>query len=102
MYSHVPPPGYNIPVAIKPFMVNDSVPEKGEIEWAVKCLRNNRSRVPSRMRAEHIKGWLTADRRAEKEENAAEGEKRATATETGGPEDPAAQGGGRRLDEVSY
>ena len=43
------------------------------------------------MQEEHIKGWLTAARRAEKEENTAEGEKRATATEKGGPEDPATQ-----------
>ena len=41
------------------------------------------------MRAEHIKGWLAADMRAEKGETAAaEGEKRATETEKGGPEDP--------------
>ena len=88
LYSHVPPPEDNTPVAIKPFMVDDSVPEEGEIEWAVKRLRNNRSRGPWGMQAEHIKGWLTEARRAEKEENAAEGEKRATETETGGPEDP--------------
>ena len=43
MYSYVPPPGENIPIAIKPFQVDDSVPEEGEIEWAVKKLRNNRS-----------------------------------------------------------
>ena len=66
-------------MAIKPFVVKDLVPEEGEIEWAVKCLRNNRSRGSSRMWAEHIKGWLVAARRAEKEETAAaEGEKRAT------------------------
>ena len=88
LYSHVPPPGDNIPVAIKPFMVEDSVPEEGEIEWAVKHLRNNRSGGPSRMRADHIKGWLAAAQIAEKAGNAAEGEKRATETETGGPEDP--------------
>ena len=41
------------------------------------------------MRAEHMKGWLAASQRAEKEETAAaEGEKRATETEKGGPEDP--------------
>ena len=41
------------------------------------------------MQAEHIKIWLAVARREEKEDNKAEGEKRATATETGGPEDPA-------------
>ena len=41
------------------------------------------------MRAEHIKGWLTAARRVEKGDTAAaEGEKQATDTEKGGPEDP--------------
>ena len=29
LYSHVPPPGDNIPVAIQTFIVNDSVPEEG-------------------------------------------------------------------------
>ena len=45
------------------------------------------------MRAEHIKRWLAAARRAEKEESTADGEGRATATETGGPEDTATQEG---------
>ena len=44
LYSHVPLLGDNTPGAIKPFVVEDSVPEEGEIEWAVKRLRNNRSR----------------------------------------------------------
>ena len=46
------------------------MPEEGEIEWAVKRLRNNRSGGPPRKRAEHIKGWLTAARRADKGETA--------------------------------
>ena len=66
-------------------MVDDWVPEEGEIEWVVKCLRNNRSRGASRMREDHIKRWLVAARKAEKEENTAEGEKRETTMETGGP-----------------
>ena len=75
-------------MAIKPLMVEDSVPEEGEIEWAIKRLCNNRSGGASWMRAEHIKGWLAASQREEKEENvAAEGDKRATETEKGGPED---------------
>ena len=55
MYIHVPPPGDNIPVAIQYCMVKDLVPEEGEIEWAVKRLRNNRSGGASRMQAEYIK-----------------------------------------------
>ena len=43
------------------------------------------------MRADHIKGWLAAAQRADKEKNGVEGEIRAT--ETGGPEDQSAQGG---------
>ena len=79
LYIRVPPPGNNIPVELEPFEVEDAVPEEGEIDWAVKRLRNNRSGGTSRMRAEHIKGWLTAARRAEKEETAD--------TEKGGQED---------------
>ena len=43
LYSYVPPPGENIPISISPFQVDNSVPEEGEIKWAVKRLRNNRS-----------------------------------------------------------
>ena len=31
LYSNVPPPGENIPVAIQPLLVDASVPEEGEI-----------------------------------------------------------------------
>ena len=58
LYLHVPPPGENIPVLVDPFPVEDSVPTEDEIEWAEKRLQNHRSRGPSRMRAEHLKGWL--------------------------------------------
>ena len=36
---------------VEPFEVEDRVPDEGEIEWAVKRLRNNRTGGPSRMRA---------------------------------------------------
>ena len=39
---------------------------EAEVEWAVKRLRNNRARGPSRMRAEDLKRWLAAARRDEK------------------------------------
>ena len=32
LYSYVPLPGESIPVNIQPFLVDDSVPEEGEIE----------------------------------------------------------------------
>ena len=66
MYRYLPPPGENIPLNIQPLLVDDSVTEEGEIEWAGKRLRNNRSGGPSRMRAGHIKRWLAAARRADK------------------------------------
>ena len=60
------------------------VPEEGEIEWAVKRLRNNRSREESRICAEHVKRWLAAAWIAEKDRDMSGGEEAATATETGG------------------
>ena len=54
-------------MTIHPFMFNDLVPEEGDIEWAVKRLLNIRSGGLSRMRVEHIKRWLAAARRVEKE-----------------------------------
>ena len=39
------------------------VPTEDEVEEAVKKLRRNRSRGPSGIRAENIKGWLAAARR---------------------------------------
>ena len=35
--------GENIPISIKPFPVDESVPEEEEIKWVVKRLRNNPS-----------------------------------------------------------
>ena len=55
---------------VDPFEMEDKVPDEGLIGWAVKRLRNNRSRGASRMRAENLKGWLAAARRREKGETA--------------------------------
>ena len=93
LYSYVPPLGGYIPVTIQPFLVDDLEPEEGWIEWAVKRLRNNRYGGASRMRAEHVKRWLAAARRAEKDRSTAGGEERATSTEAGNPEDTATQEG---------
>ena len=60
MCSRVPPPGENMLVRIERFEVEEKAPDEGEIEWAVKCLRNNCSGGPSRMRVEHLEGWLIA------------------------------------------
>ena len=63
LYRQVPPPGENIPVTVDPTHIDDSVPTEDEVEAAVKKLRRNRSGGPSRIRAEHVKGWLAAARR---------------------------------------
>ena len=68
LYSYVPPPGDDIPVSIEPFLVNYSVPTEENINWAVTQLCNCRSGGASRMRAEHLKGWLAAVRKKEREE----------------------------------
>ena len=63
LYSQVPSPGENIPVTVEPALIDDLVPTEDEIAAAVKNLRRNRSGGPLRIRAEHIKGWLTAAKR---------------------------------------
>ena len=69
------------------------MPEEGEIEWAVKRLRNNRSRGASRMQEEHVKRWLAAARKSEKYGDTAGGKEAATATAEGSQETTAAQEG---------
>ena len=56
LYLQVPPPGENILVSINPFQMEDLVPTEGEIEWVVRRLQNNCSRVLSGIREEHLKG----------------------------------------------
>ena len=74
LYSYVPPPGVNITISVEPFPVDYSVPTEDNIEWTVKRLQNHRSGGTSRMRVEHMKGWLAADKNKDKEEAAAEQE----------------------------
>ena len=62
LYSYVPSPGENTPVAVKPVEVDDLVPTEDEIEEAVKKLWRNRSGGASGVRAEHLKGWLAASK----------------------------------------
>ena len=47
LYLHIQPLGGGIPISVKPFQVEDSVPAVDEIEGAVQRLRNNISRGPS-------------------------------------------------------
>ena len=65
LYSHVPPPGDNIPVTVTPSEIDDSVTTEDEIAEAVKKLRRNRSGGSSRIRAEHLKWWPAAAKRGE-------------------------------------
>ena len=62
----------NIPISVEPFLVDDLVPTDDEIGWAVKRLQTHRSRGPSGMRDEHLKGWIAAVKRKEREEAVAE------------------------------
>ena len=53
LYIYVPAPVENIPVSVETFPVEDLVPTEDDIEWAVKRLRNHRSRGTSGIRASH-------------------------------------------------
>ena len=63
LYSKVPSPGDNILVTVNPAEIDDSVPTEDEIAEAVTKFGRNRSGGPSRIRAEHLKGWLAAAKR---------------------------------------
>ena len=75
-------PGDNIPVTVKPAEINDLVPTKDKIAEAVTKLSRNRSGGPSRIRAEHLKGWLAAAKRGGLAEE--KGEEKTEAEEEGG------------------
>ena len=67
LYSYVPPPGTNIPISVKPFPVDDSVPMEYQIEWSVTRLCNHRSGEPLGVGVEHLKRWMAAAQKAEKD-----------------------------------
>ena len=66
LFSNVPPHGTKFPISLQPFPVDDAVPTKDEIEWAVMQLRSHRSGGRSGMRAEHLKRWLLTAQKVEK------------------------------------
>ena len=68
LYIYVPTLGANITISVETFLLDDSVPTEDDIEWTVKQLQNHRFRGLSRMRDEHLKGWLAAARKKDKEE----------------------------------
>ena len=59
----MPSPGENIPVTVEPAEIDNSAPTEDEIAEAVTKLRRKMSGGPSRIRAEHLKGWLAAAKR---------------------------------------
>ena len=63
----MPSPGDSILVTVIPVQVDDYVPTEAEIEEAVENLRRNRSGGASGMRAKHLKGWLAASERENRE-----------------------------------
>ena len=66
--------------------MDDSVPTEDDIKEAVKHLRRNIYGGALGMRAEHLKGWLTASNQ-KKQEAAEEGEGK-TDDKEGGPTEP--------------
>ena len=47
-------------MTVEPAEIDDSVTTEDDIAADVKKLRRNRSRGPSRICAEHLKGWIAA------------------------------------------
>ena len=82
LYSHVSPPGDNIPVTVTLSEIDELVPTEDEIVEAVSKLRRNRSRGLSKIRAKHLKEWLVAAKRGEQAEE--KGEEKTEADEEGG------------------
>ena len=68
-------------MTVEPAKIDDSVPTEDEIAAAVKKLRRNRSGGTSRIRAEHLKGWLAAAKRGRVAEE--KGKKKTEAEEEG-------------------
>ena len=67
LYRYVLPPGDNVPIFVKPFLVEVSVPMEDDIEWVVNRIGNNRSKGTSWMRDENIKGWMAEAQKEEAE-----------------------------------
>ena len=68
-------------MTVKPDEIYDLVPTEDEIAEAVTKLRRDRSGGPSRIRAEHLKGWLAAAKRGGLAEE--KGEEKTEAEEEG-------------------
>ena len=54
------PPGGNILMGIEPFPIKNYLPRDDDIEWEVHRLFRQRSVRPSKIREEHLQGWIEA------------------------------------------
>ena len=59
LYARQVPPGDPIPINVEPFEIRDETPEDAEVREVVRNLRNGRAGGDSKIRAEHIKDWLS-------------------------------------------
>ena len=69
-------------MTVNPSEIDDSVPMEDEIAEAIKKLRRNRLGGTSRIRVEHLKGWLAASKRGGLAEK--KGEEKTEPEEEGG------------------
>ena len=100
LYSYIPPSGANITISLDPFPLDDSVPTEGKIEWVVKRIQNHCSMWPSGVRGDHLKEWLSAARKKEKEEVAAEQENPKEVRTMPGPYRKGREGTEKRRDKT--
>jgi len=65
LYHKEEPRGDPIPVLVAPFPIRDDVPDDEEIAVAVPKMRAGKAAGPSKIRADHLKRWLTEATRSE-------------------------------------
>ena len=75
LYRKVPPPADPIPVNVKPFHMNNKIPDKAEIRVTVKWLCNDHTKGVPSICATDIKLWLWGSEDKEKGGQAATGDK---------------------------
>jgi len=60
LYAKVPPMGAPLPFNIPYFAIRDGVPTNNKVRKVVRGLQNGQTGGATRMKAEHLKGWLDA------------------------------------------
>jgi hypothetical protein len=58
LYSHVPPPGGQLPINVQPFDIYNNILSNSEIREVVRELRNRQAAGAMGLQAKHIKVWL--------------------------------------------